>query len=481
MKALAPLLAALLLVACGGGGGGGDNPAVATGQFTGGPVKGLQYRTASQSGETGASGEFRYLPGEAVTFFVGDITVGAAAGAAKVSPFDLAGVAPPATVPNSSEASVAFDQAINLAIFLQTLDADGDPANGIEIPAQIRALASGSTLDFKLARDKFSRSLPLRKLVGAGRTAGLWGGVNAIRTPTRAIKALYASLGMTPVVDTVGKVETFDLKSGTLLERATATFDANGNRTQIASEYDNHGVLERSIMNFRFDANGNETYSESDSNGDGIFESWTNTTLNVNGDLMLAVREYDFDGDGMVDGRLVATATYNADTYMIGIRTEFDANNDGVVDSVMTEARSYDAKGNLILSEVDSNGDGVVDSRTTSHFDADGRMTSSEDDSNGDGVLDSRATFSYDTGGREILLESDSNGDGVIDKRAIYKYDTQGNPISWERDDNADGVIDRRTVRTYDSDGYLILLAVDMDADGFFDQQTIFTHTKVAG
>jgi hypothetical protein len=480
MKLLGSLLSTLILVACGGG-GGGSSPAVATGQFTDSPVKGLQYRTASQSGETGANGEFRYLPGETVTFFVGDITLGAAVGATKVTPFDLAGIAPPATIPNSGQTTVAFDQAINLAVFLQTLDADGNPANGIEIPTQIRTMTSGLTLDFKQKGNNFASTFALRKLVGSGRTAGLWGGVNAIRTPTLAIKAMYATLGITPVLNLLTKVESIDPNSSKVLFRTTYTYDVRGNVIKTVSEYDNDVALVSSTDNFTFDANGNATHQESDSNGDGVIEGWNDTTFNVNGDPTMYVGQYDSNLDGTVDYLVTVRMTYNADGRTTGSRVEIDNNNDGFVDEIRIETRSYDAKGNLILKETDSNGDGIVDSRIASYFDANNRMTRDEEDTNADGVVDIRTTFAYDANGNGILNESDTNADGIVDIRWSYSFDAKGNRIRRDRDSNADGVVDLRTVFTYDANGYQILTEDDMGADGVIDQQTTFVHLKVAG
>jgi hypothetical protein len=481
MKVRASLLTTLILVACGGGGGGGGSPAVATGQFTDSPVKGLQYRTASQSGETNANGEFKYLPGETVTFFVGDITLGAALGAVKVTPFDLAGITPPASVPNSGQSTVAFDQAINLAVFLQTLDADGNPANGIEIPAQIRTMTSGLMLDFKQQRSKFSSTFALRKLVGSGRTAGLWGGVNAIRTPTLAIKAMYATLGVTPVLDLVTKVESIDPNSSKLLWRTTSTYDANGNQTKIVSETDMNGVLVTNTEISTFDANGNATHQESDSNGDGVIDGWNDTTFNVNGDPTIYVGRYDTNLDGMVDYVVTVRMTYNADGRTTGSRVEIDTNNDGAVDSISTETRSYDGNGNFVLSETDSNDDGVVDSRVAFYFDTNNHMTRAEEDANADGIVDIRSTYAYDSSGNRILTELDTNADGVVDRRFIYTFDTKGNQIRRDRDGRGNGVIDLRTVFTYDSNGYLILTEDDMGADGIIDQQTTYVHLKVAG
>ncbi|WP_336368153.1 organic solvent ABC transporter permease [Marinobacter sp. C2H3] len=74
LSALALLLTTLGVAGCGGGGGGGGNDA-STGQVNANGISGLNYQTASQSGTTSARGEFRYYPGETLSFAVGDLAL----------------------------------------------------------------------------------------------------------------------------------------------------------------------------------------------------------------------------------------------------------------------------------------------------------------------------------------------------------------------------------------------------------------------
>ena len=71
-----------LLTACSSGGGGGGSNGLRTGRFVDGPVSGLYYETATQAGQTDAQGTFEYRSGETVRFYVGDILIGEATGAA---------------------------------------------------------------------------------------------------------------------------------------------------------------------------------------------------------------------------------------------------------------------------------------------------------------------------------------------------------------------------------------------------------------
>ncbi len=127
-------LALGLLGSCGGGGGGGGAP---TGAFLDSAVEGLSYDNGVAQGTTAAGGTFPY--GAAmVQFGVGDIDLGMAAGAARVTPVDL--------VAGAVDEMNEF--VTNRARFLLTLDDDADPANGILITPQVTTNAAGLSLNF---------------------------------------------------------------------------------------------------------------------------------------------------------------------------------------------------------------------------------------------------------------------------------------------------------------------------------------------
>ena len=125
---------ATLLTACGGGGSASNAPATtASGQFIDAPVAGLGYSASSgTSGTTDASGQFSYLAGDTVRFFLGGIEIGSATGAAVVTPRDLNGL--------------TAEGATNLARFLLTLDQDQNADNGIQLSDTVQSAASGQSL-----------------------------------------------------------------------------------------------------------------------------------------------------------------------------------------------------------------------------------------------------------------------------------------------------------------------------------------------
>lgn len=112
-----------MLTACSGGGGSAP-AAPLTGVFVDSPVAGLAYDTPTQHGLTTASGEFHYLPGEQVTFRIGQLTLGTSPGTAVVTPLSLTG------------GNTADDPAaLAMVRLLLTLDADDAPENGIQLDA----------------------------------------------------------------------------------------------------------------------------------------------------------------------------------------------------------------------------------------------------------------------------------------------------------------------------------------------------------
>ena len=88
-------------------------------------VVGIDYSSPSYSGTTGPNGSFQCQEGEIVTFKVGDIELPGVPCGKIITPLDLAGT------------NLVNDKlAINIARFLQTLDADGNPDSGGSVNTQ---------------------------------------------------------------------------------------------------------------------------------------------------------------------------------------------------------------------------------------------------------------------------------------------------------------------------------------------------------
>lgn len=147
-KRILAVLIGIVLAGCGGGGGGGGtaagDPPVLTGTFRDSVVKGIRYVATApnglvREGVTDDGGRYSYYEGGKIDFFVGQILL--------------------ASVNNPTATTVtAFlaqePVATNISRFLQTLDEDGDPSNGIVIPAAVLLNANGiggGSLDFASA------------------------------------------------------------------------------------------------------------------------------------------------------------------------------------------------------------------------------------------------------------------------------------------------------------------------------------------
>lgn len=169
---------ALLLAACGSGGGGGGP----SGVFLDSAVSGLDYATSGGAlGTTGADGRFRYGSGQTVTFSIGDAVLGVATGAAVVTPVDL--------VPGATDEQ--DESVINLARFLQTIDLDLDPTNGIAVDPLVHQAALGVGMDFtqSVAAFEANEQAHVNTL-----TAGLPGGPRALVPAQAAQDHLGATL-----------------------------------------------------------------------------------------------------------------------------------------------------------------------------------------------------------------------------------------------------------------------------------------------
>ncbi|MBT9488116.1 MAG: hypothetical protein IV093_11460 [Rubrivivax sp.] len=178
---------AAALAACGGGGGdddagtpptGGGTPTPpvgsATGVLTDAAVQGVAFSTSSGvTGTTDALGQYRYNPGDTVSFALGALTLGAVPATAVVTPIELAGG--------------SNDKLQNLLVLLQSLDADGVADNGINIPA---AAAAAVTTGVDLASAPATFASAANTGLAAAQTAG---GISRAITSSEAASAHFLS------------------------------------------------------------------------------------------------------------------------------------------------------------------------------------------------------------------------------------------------------------------------------------------------
>lgn len=130
----AACFAALGLAGCGGSSSDGGTPPAnpSTGYFIDSGVEGVTFKTATQNGLTGTGGSYKYLPGEKVTFSIGNIVFPEVTAAETITPFTMAGTD-----------DINNRVVVNIARLLQSLDSDNTPNNGIKISPEALAAANG--------------------------------------------------------------------------------------------------------------------------------------------------------------------------------------------------------------------------------------------------------------------------------------------------------------------------------------------------
>lgn len=110
---------------------------VSEGIFLDSPVEGLSYKSRDLIGSTNSDGKFEYRKNQTIIFSIGGIIIGEAEGKDIITPLDLV-----------ENGSVNDPIVRNIASFLQSLDEDNDPTNGILINNQTKEALSNETLDF---------------------------------------------------------------------------------------------------------------------------------------------------------------------------------------------------------------------------------------------------------------------------------------------------------------------------------------------
>ena len=169
-------------------------------------VTGLSYENRNAAGDvmrTAVTGEgddpgrFRFLEGQTIAFSLGDTDLGESAAKKKVTPFDVArvaeapvgGCAVGETLPEDE-----FRIVHNLAVLLQTMDTDGDPANNIDISAEVAALFENVSIERDQPWEAFQTDLQV--VLDEANIQNLFSEERAMRTREEALSALYEGIGI---------------------------------------------------------------------------------------------------------------------------------------------------------------------------------------------------------------------------------------------------------------------------------------------
>lgn len=122
-------LVAAMTAGCfsGSGSSSDDSTEVQQGTFVDSPVAGLRYASPSVQGKTTETGTFEYREGETLSFHIGELKLGEGRGESIMTPTSLV-----AGADDSGDPAV-----LNISRLLQSLDADGNLNNGIELTGAI--------------------------------------------------------------------------------------------------------------------------------------------------------------------------------------------------------------------------------------------------------------------------------------------------------------------------------------------------------
>ncbi len=150
------IIAAMMLFGCGDDGADGkdgtdgqggvciESPRLKSGLFLDSAVQGLSYVSGNLSGLTGQDGLYNYEEGRTITFRIGDIAIGSDVPVkARMTPLDM--------VPGAQ--TYKNTTVTNILRFLQTVDNDLNPDNGILVQEDI---GKNETLDFTLPENDFT-------------------------------------------------------------------------------------------------------------------------------------------------------------------------------------------------------------------------------------------------------------------------------------------------------------------------------------
>ncbi len=293
-------LCLILLQACGGGvdpnatttGGGRPNPGGVggtAGDGAGGPggptvggpvtplsaqfldsgvVQGLDYSSpAGINGVTDSNGMFNFVPGDdgIVTFSIGNIVLGSAEVGANFGT-DFPVVTPVELVDGSisgmtGETAENNPTVTNITRFLQTLDDDGDPSNGILINETVRMTASGNfAVNFDQTTEDFEID-PFLFAALTGLTPSTTAGFRGLVATTVARSNLRPTLFETLAGFYQG-VFLSEVNNGTVDiavdENGNITGSAEGNSADfvLTGSLESDGMLENANFGFGIDFEG---------------------------------------------------------------------------------------------------------------------------------------------------------------------------------------------------------------------------------
>ncbi|WP_153915592.1 hypothetical protein [Shewanella sp. TC10] len=386
-------------------------PTALQGIFIDSAVIGIGYRTETQTGVTDEQGNYDYLEGETVTFFIGDLEFPATPASGVVTPFNIA----------ASE-NVDDDQVVNIARLLQTLDQDGDAENGITITET--AIASAEPVDFTLSKSDFAESAAVTATIENGgqdtAVTELVDESDAVDHLTEQVAANGVQVGIVGTWDLTGEenelltlvffndgtythfeVDTDDEDEDSGMEWGTYTRDVDTNQVIATQTFDENGdtgltdftdetgapqlfaAVVEDMLELSIDEDADETVDETlNFDGqvdDGVVGTWlvkaVDDQLTDENDLLMFIFNADgtyihaeVDQDDQTEDSGMEWGTYSIDSEsnLVTVTQTFDSNGDtGLTDFVGENGPTFTmtAQGNTLLLQIDEDGDGDIDTQ----------------------------------------------------------------------------------------------------------------------
>ncbi len=235
------MLVALVIgvAACGGGSTSGTTGTTghtpSSGILTDDPVGGVSYLTSTGvSGVTATDGTYNFNVGDTVEFKLGSLVLGNVTATGIVTPIELA-------AGNSNRLT-------NLLVMLQSLDVDGNPANGISIPP-LAAAAVTTAIDLTVTPASFNTTA-LQAAMNAG-------GITAPIVTEAEARASFLAQGRTLLSSNIWvSLPAANTTESTALLRFAANGDYLHGQAGVAVGFGTTGVEQGSASLPSFDAYG---------------------------------------------------------------------------------------------------------------------------------------------------------------------------------------------------------------------------------
>ena len=470
-KIIASLLIAAAITACGGNDSSSDgvvdNTAPADtvvdlleGAFSASSlVSGLSYSTETHSGVTDASGTFYYNAGETITFSIGSTVIGETVAAKPVlTAFDL--IPDAVLYTNSGQFNYIFSGGYmaldvdslskfsNILTFLQVLDSDANPDNGIDIPSGMASYFEGIKMNFSNSLYDFHGVMQprLASILNQATNSGLLSSGEII--------------GIGKALDDYYRLHGISHELSVMASYSSQNYRGSGDKSPNTSIY-------------TYDASGNRITDSTDRGSDGTVDEITTYTYDKNGALLTL--SYDYDADGIVD----SIGTYGYSYFGIEITSNssvyicedsnnqltycYDINGDGNTSAMLTI--TYDTNGYPITFSSDTDADGTADRINTMTNDANGKQLTY---SSGYGATEMTRTFVYNDSGK--LLKYSVSREGLESYGHVYTYDDSGNQLTAGSENG-----DARTEILYTPSGKHGVY-VNYDTDGSFHNVETCTY-----